>query len=57
MKEDELSSERHLKSMGRREMCIGFWKGNLKRLNSLTDLHVDGKMILQIILKEAVGRV
>jgi hypothetical protein len=38
--------------MGRREMCTGFWWGNLMETDHLEDLGLDGKVILRFILKE-----
>jgi len=38
-----------------KEMCTGFWWGNLKERDQLEDLTVDGRMMLNWILKKYDG--
>jgi hypothetical protein len=33
--------------MGRREICTGFWQGNMKEGDHLEDLGIDGRIILK----------
>jgi hypothetical protein len=43
---------RHVARMGRREVHIGFWWGNLRLRKNLEDLGVDGRIILRWIFWE-----
>jgi hypothetical protein len=48
----------HAACMGvRGEGYTGFWRGNLREINHLEDLGVDGRIILILILQKSVGRV
>jgi hypothetical protein len=38
--------------MGRREVCIGFWWGNLRKRDHWGDPGVDGRIILRWIFKK-----
>ena len=40
--------------MGRKELCTGFWWGNLKEQDHLEDLGIDGRIISAWILKKYV---
>jgi hypothetical protein len=37
----------HVASVGRREMHIGFWWGNQKKIDHLENLDLDGRIILR----------
>jgi hypothetical protein len=41
--------------MGRRKMRRGFWRGNVKERDHLEDLDVDGRLILNWIVKKYDG--
>ena len=42
--------------MGRREVCTGFWSGNVRERDHLEDPGIDGRIILRwIITKWDVG--
>jgi hypothetical protein len=41
--------------MGKREVHIGFWWGDLREGEHLGDLGVDGKIILKLIFKKWDG--
>jgi hypothetical protein len=48
--------EGHVERMGRREVCIGFWLGNLRERDHWGDPGVVGRIILGWIFKKwAVG--
>ena len=42
----------HVACMGRREMCTGFWWGNLSERDHLEDPGVDGRIMLRWILRK-----
>jgi hypothetical protein len=41
--------------MGRGEVFIGFWWGNVRKRHRLKDLGVDGRMLLKWIFKKGDG--
>lgn len=41
---------------GRREMHVGFWRGNRRERDDLEDVEVDGRTILLRIVKKQTGR-
>jgi hypothetical protein len=46
----------HVARMGGGQMHIGFWLGNLRERDNMEDLGVDGRMILQCMLKKSFGK-
>jgi hypothetical protein len=54
MKSESMGWERHLARRGRGEIHTGFWCGNLTERDRVDALHVDGKIILEWILKKGM---
>jgi hypothetical protein len=52
IKSRRMSWTGHVAYMGREEVPIGFWWGNLKKGGQMEDLHVDGKIILKMYLQD-----
>jgi len=41
---------------GKREVCTGFWSGNVKVRGRTQDLVVDGRSVLKWVVKQSDGR-
>ena len=41
---------------GKREVCTGFWSGNVKERGRFQDLGVDGRSVLKWVVKQSDGR-
>jgi hypothetical protein len=46
----------HMAGWGRAQVCTGFWWGNLWERDHFEDLGTDGRIILEWIFKQSVGR-